>query len=113
MLESWQRSQTVGVDPDRHPPPVVLDSQGVAQLSAAHPLMRITPLLRATLVSAATEGPYVVAVTDRDGVVLWLEGDHGVRGAAEHEGLLAGAQWSEEAAGTKPEKRFNCAPSEG
>src|SRR5262249_59773894 len=62
VLESWQRSQTIGVDPDRHSPPVVLDPQDVAQLSEAHPLIRIVPLLRATLVSAATEGPYVVVV---------------------------------------------------
>lgn len=44
--------------------------------------------------------PVLMAVSDVDGTLLWVEGDPGLRRAAERMRFLAGARWSEDVAGT-------------
>ncbi len=58
------------------------------------------PLIRSLLTEPAESSGHVVAVGDRQGNLLWVEGDRGLRSRAEDMGFVAGAQWSERAAGT-------------
>jgi hypothetical protein len=57
-------------------------------------------MIRSLLTQPAESSGHVVAVGDALGHLLWVEGDRGLRARAEEMGFVAGAQWSEAAAGT-------------
>ena len=97
---SWQRSLAAHVNPDSHNPPFAVSDRDVAELRAGHPLHEVMPLLRSTLVSIADEAMHVMLVTDADGVILWREGAATLLRPADRVGLIPGARWSEDAAGT-------------
>ncbi|MCV7194519.1 GAF domain-containing protein [Mycolicibacterium brumae] len=97
VARSWQRSRDSGVDPDRvaRATDVPLD-----QLRAAHPLAAALPVIRRLLVQDALDAGVVVAVTDADGALLWVEGDPRACRRVEAMNFVPGADWSERAAGT-------------
>ncbi|MBQ0985989.1 GAF domain-containing protein [Streptomyces sp. F63] len=97
---SWQRARAAGVDPDRPHVPIVLAADDIGEAGSAHPLTRLTDLLRSALVPGASDAEQIVTVTDREGTVLWIEGNRRVRLRAEESGLFAGSGWSEQTAGT-------------
>jgi hypothetical protein len=100
VLESWRRSMTSGIDPDRNLPPVDLIDDDLAAYRDAHPLAPLMPLVRRLLVEDAVEAGLIVAVTDADGRLLWVEGESGLRSRAEGMNFIAGARWGEQWAGT-------------
>lgn len=97
--ESWVRSALHGVDPDTTVPRVELTGHVLRDHRDAHPLAAAMPLLRRLLVDAAP-GPHIVAVGDASGRLLWVEGDHRLRGSAEAMHFVEGANWHERSAGT-------------
>ncbi|MGQ0575068.1 MAG: GAF domain-containing protein [Pseudonocardia sp.] len=100
VSESWQRSLAAHVDPERLRPPIRVTAADLPEVRAAHPLNEVLPLLRSTLVSIADEAMHIMIVTDADGVILWREGASSLLHPADSVGLVAGAAWAEEAAGT-------------
>ncbi|GAA4433833.1 GAF domain-containing protein [Actinokineospora soli] len=100
VSESWRRSLAVGVDPDADVAPVAYAQDDVEALRAEHPLARVLPVLRSTLVSSADEAMHLMIVTDADGCILWREGHTDVRLRADRAGLAEGTRWSEDAIGT-------------
>ena len=100
VAESWRRSLVGGLDPERGGVPVPLEPAVLAELRRRSPLARTMPVIRRLLVEAAADAGLVVAVTDPDGRILWLEGDAGLRTRAEAMHFVAGADWSEARAGT-------------
>ncbi|OHV46561.1 phytochrome sensor protein [Pseudofrankia sp. BMG5.36] len=100
VVDSWRRSCSFGVDPERNIPPIRLAGDELAAARAAHPLAGVLPLIRGLLGDEAGAEELIVAVSDAQGTLLWVEGDHAVRGRAEDMGFTAGAGWDEAHAGT-------------
>jgi hypothetical protein len=100
VLESWRRSLLSGVDPERNLPPIDLTDDELEAYRDAHPLARLMPLVRRLLVDDAAEAGLVVAVTDAEGRLLWVEGEGGLRSQAEGMNFVPGARWGEQWAGT-------------
>lgn len=100
VLESWQRSRASGVDADGVLPPVELTDEELDDYRNAHPLAAVMPVIRRLLVDDAVDCDLLVAVSDNEGRLLWVEGSPGLRLRAEAMNFLPGARWSEEHAGT-------------
>lgn len=97
VKESWLRCQAAGLDPEA-PPPV--DLVALEEHRAAHPLAIAMPVIRSLLVEHASDEGLLVAVTDADGLLLWVEGASAVVRRAEGIHFTSGARWGESAAGT-------------
>jgi transcriptional regulator of acetoin/glycerol metabolism len=100
VVESWRRSVGHGVDPELSAPPIRLPEDRLADLRAAHPLAAAMPVIRRLLLDSATDAGLLVAVSDAAGQLLWVEGARAVLARAERVHFMAGADWSETAAGT-------------
>jgi transcriptional regulator of acetoin/glycerol metabolism len=100
VWDSWRRSLAGGVDPDGNAPPVELLDDELLAYRAAHPLAPVMPVIRRLLVEDAEADRMIVAVTDADGRMLWVEGDSRLRSRAEAMHFVEGARWAEEVAGT-------------
>ena len=101
IVESWRRSAAARIDPGRWTAPLEVDEQEARERFADHPLGRLAPVLRRSLAAIWGEDEHLVVVTDADGLLLSVDGTPTVRArAAENMGFVAGARWSEEAAGT-------------
>jgi len=100
VVDSWRRSLTSGVDPDCALPPVDLLDDTLRDYRDAHPLAAAMPVIRRLLVEDATDAGLIVAVTDAEGRLLWVEGESGLRSRAESMHFVEGASWDEAHAGT-------------
>ncbi|GII52284.1 transcriptional regulator [Planotetraspora thailandica] len=100
ISDSWRRSLEAGIDPETHAAPLVYDTDVIDDARRAHPMHTLLPMLRQTLLQIADEAAHIMVITDADGRVLWREGHHAVRRAADGIGLADGFQWSEQAVGT-------------
>jgi transcriptional regulator of acetoin/glycerol metabolism len=100
VLESWQRSRASGVNADAVLPPVELTDDELEDYRDAHPLAPVMPVIRRLLVDDAVDCDLLVAVSDNEGRLLWVEGSPSLRLRAEAMNFLPGARWSEEHAGT-------------
>lgn len=88
------------MDPEAGGPEVDLADAALEAYRAEHPLARVMPVVRRLLTEYASADDMVVAVTDAEGRLLWVEGAPAVRGAAERMHFTAGARWDEAHAGT-------------
>src|ERR1035437_9175258 len=102
IAESWRRSVAAGVDPSGlRIAPVVADIDEASARWEVHPLAEMAPLIRACLAATADESRHLIVVSDANGVLLWVEGNAGVRlRAADSMNFAEGALWSEAGAGT-------------
>ncbi|WP_129667146.1 transcriptional regulator [Phytoactinopolyspora endophytica] len=100
VLESWRRSAELHVNPDTPGPPVVLVDDDLEAARETHPLRHVMPAVHELLVRDAAEAGVMVAVTDADARVLWVEGDPNLIRGAEGINILSGSAWSEADAGT-------------
>ncbi len=99
---SWRRSAAAGVDPSgARIAPVVADADETTARWEIHPLAATAPLIRACLAASADESRHLIVVSDANGILLWMEGNPGVRlRAAESMNFAEGTLWSEGGAGT-------------
>jgi transcriptional regulator of acetoin/glycerol metabolism len=101
IAESWRRAAAVGRDPARWIAPIELSQDEADDRRRAHPLGRLAPLVRQTLATVSREAEHLIVLTDAEGLLLAVEGDpRAALHAAEELNLVAGARWSERAAGT-------------
>jgi hypothetical protein len=100
VVESWQRSLTARVDPDRMLPPVNLCDGELKDYRDGHPLAVVVPIIRELLGGLADEGRHLMAITDAAGRLLWVEGNSKVLAQAEDMHFVEGALWDEGHAGT-------------
>lgn len=105
IQESWQRSLAFHVDPDVPAPPVVFAEDQLADTREAHPLSSVMSLVRRLLVDDASDAGVIVAVSDADAQLLWVEGDANLLRQAESIRLVHGSVWSEGAAGTNADRK--------
>jgi transcriptional regulator of acetoin/glycerol metabolism len=100
VVESWLRSISSGIDPEDTMAVIRIAEDALAEIRAAHPLTAVMPVVRRLLVDDAAEAGLLVAVSDAAGQLLYVEGNHALRTAAESMHFVAGADWSEASAGT-------------
>ncbi len=99
IVQSWSRCRAAGVDPDR-PAPMMLGADEVAARFASHPLAVVTPLIRGLLGAVSAEARHLVAISDADGTLLWIDGHPRMLEAASGPHFKPGALCSEAAVGT-------------
>jgi hypothetical protein len=100
VAESWRRSVGLGVDPERPRPQVQITDADLRSYRREHPLWPALPVVRTLLLDDAVAEGFLVAITDADGLLLWIGGDAQVRRAVDRVGFVEGAGWGEAAAGT-------------
>jgi hypothetical protein len=100
ISDSWQRSLAADVDPVAREAPVVWERDEVHDIRSAHPLAAAIPVLRQTVLNVADGAMHVMIVTDRDGLILWREGNADVARRADRVRLAEGTRWSEGDIGT-------------
>jgi transcriptional regulator of acetoin/glycerol metabolism len=100
VAKSWRRCLDTGVDPETSRAPVELLGDELDQWRRAHPLAPVLPVIRRLLVADAVEAGLLVAVSDAEGRLLWVDGPPRVRTRAESIHFVEGACWSEDRAGT-------------
>ncbi|MFG2873168.1 GAF domain-containing protein [Streptomyces sp. NPDC048338] len=99
VAESWRRSARARVSPDGLAG-VELDDEELAGHRDGHPLAAAMPVIRELMGAYATDGEHLLAVCDASGRMLWVEGHPGTLRRARAMNFVAGARWSESAAGT-------------
>lgn len=98
--DSWSRSLEGGVDPDVVEQPALLAGRELEDYRAGHPMSLVRPVVRKLLVEDAADSGLLVAITDGQGRLLWVEGDHAARDRALSMSFVEGADWSEDRVGT-------------
>jgi transcriptional regulator of acetoin/glycerol metabolism len=100
VQESWQRSLLLDLDPDHPLVRLDLEAHDLRDYRAAHPLALALPTIQRLLVRHTVDAGLIVAVGDRAGRLLWIDGDTALRRKAEDMLFVEGADWSEAAVGT-------------
>ncbi|MCS4277572.1 transcriptional regulator of acetoin/glycerol metabolism [Mycetocola sp. BIGb0189] len=101
VRQSWSRSAAHRVDPAGRPGRTQLTPDELHNRRTHSPLTELIPIARALLLGEnARDGDALVALGDADGTLLWVEGDHDLRDAAESMSFMPGTDWSEAAVGT-------------
>ncbi|MEU8619005.1 GAF domain-containing protein [Streptomyces sp. NPDC048623] len=99
VADSWRRSARARVSPDGAAR-IELDEEELAGLRDGHPLAAAMPVVRELMGAYARDGEHLLAVCDAAGRLLWVEGHPGTLRKARAMNFVAGARWSETAAGT-------------
>ncbi|HEX2073213.1 MAG TPA: GAF domain-containing protein [Geodermatophilus sp.] len=100
VARSWSRVLALGLDPAGANARDGLPFAQVAERRRRSPLSSVIDELRQVLGSVADASPFLMVVTDADGVILWREGSAAVRRRADLLGFSEGARWTEQAVGT-------------
>ncbi|WP_418960918.1 GAF domain-containing protein [Streptomyces tritici] len=99
VAASWRRSARARVSPDGAACVELADDDLVAYREG-HPLAAAMPVVRELMGAYARDGEHLLAVCDASGRMLWVEGHPGTLRKAGGMNFVAGARWSESAAGT-------------
>ncbi|MQA02095.1 MAG: GAF domain-containing protein [Streptosporangiales bacterium] len=99
VADSWRRCADGGVDPESAAP-LELVGDELDEYRQASPMAAVLPIVRELLVDDAHDNSFIVVISDGNGRVLWVEGDHRLRAGGEHVNLVEGANWREDLAGT-------------
>lgn len=102
MIEdSWRRCLDQGVNPIRSAAPLAVDEEGLRALRDSHrDLVDAARPVMAQAREFLAESGTMMILTDPAGVILWIEGDPGVKDNARGIQLVPGALWKEGASGT-------------
>jgi len=100
VAESWERSLSLQLDPDHPLVRLDLEAHELRDYRDAHPLSLALPTIQRLLVRHTIDAGLIVAIGDRAGRLLWIDGDNDLRRRAEGMLFVEGADWSERAVGT-------------
>lgn len=100
VAQSWARCTVAGVHADGFLPPIVMGDAETAARWSRHPLYPVLPMLRDLLRDATSDSAHMLAISDADGVLMWIEGNDRVIEATHAMHFVCGADWSESGAGT-------------
>jgi hypothetical protein len=102
IARSWERSLAAGVDPFREGiAEIVGDADEVSTRWEGHPLAAMAPLILECMGAVADDAQDLIAVSDAEGTLLWIEGNSRARlEAADRINFTEGAGWNEAGAGT-------------
>lgn len=97
---SWLRSRGNGIDPDRQVGRTSLTGTELERYRRAHSMAVVRPMVQTLLVEDAKDTGLLVALSDANGRLLWVEGDSAAKDRAASMNFVDGADWSEAAVGT-------------
>ncbi|MBJ8348025.1 helix-turn-helix domain-containing protein [Antrihabitans sp. YC2-6] len=100
VRDSWLRSRSSGVDPDRSTGSSPLSGLELERYRSTHPMALVRPVVRKLLVEDAADTGLLIAISDAKGRLLWVEGDTAAKDRALSMNFAEGADWSEGSAGT-------------
>jgi hypothetical protein len=99
VASSWRRSRSRGVDPDSHAP-LALDPEATQRALGRHPVQHLLHDVERMLREAIGDSRYLVALSDAEGVLLWVDGHPEALAVAREGGFEPGHLCSERAIGT-------------
>jgi hypothetical protein len=99
VASSWRRATSRGVDPDG-PAPLALDPEATRRTLGRHPVAHLLPQVERMLREATEDSRYLVALSDAEGVLLWVNGHPQALEVAGEGGFEPGHLCSERAVGT-------------
>jgi sigma-54 dependent transcriptional regulator, acetoin dehydrogenase operon transcriptional activator AcoR len=100
VYESWKRCQMYGVDPKKTKTDVSLSDDHLRELISQSRLYEAAIPIMDDLTRQIRGTNYLTTLCDREGRIIYLDGDHKILSVAELMNFLVGADWSEQAAGT-------------
>ena len=100
VRRSWDRMLRLGLDPDGANARVVADETELETRRRNSRLRLVVEEMRSVLLRAPDAAPFILVVTDADGVILWRDGAASARRQADELGFVEGAHWSEAKVGT-------------
>ena len=100
VKRSWDRMLRLGLDPAGSNHRVVDDEAMVESRRQRSKLRLVVEEMRSVLLRAPDAAPFILVVTDADGVILWRDGAASARRQADGLGFVEGAHWSESVVGT-------------
>lgn len=100
VQESWIRSRSRGVAEAPDATPGDMSDDDFSEYRATHRLARVRPLITSLMLDDIADAGVVVALTDRRGRLLWVDGDRSTRGKAAKINFVEGTVWSEDRVGT-------------
>lgn len=103
VRESWERSRNSGINPSEVEPGNDSGPMTDADFDAyrtGHRLAAVRPLVQSLMLDDISDAGVVVAMTDNQGRLLWVEGDRSARDAAAAINFVEGSVWSEATVGT-------------
>lgn len=100
VARSWERMRALPLAPDGNNQRLALDAGALDQRRANSALAPAMASLRASLGPVAASSPFLVVISDADGVLLWREGPTGVLRQADRLGFTTGSTWTEDLVGT-------------
>ncbi|WP_354642748.1 GAF domain-containing protein [Kitasatospora camelliae] len=98
--DSWERLRRQGLDPDRGRNARRIPTAELEHRRRDTRLDEVMPLLRSTLLDGDAGTPLVLAVSDAEGHLLWIDGGRPLLRSADALGFEQGARWSEDEVGT-------------
>ena len=100
VRRSWDRMLRLGLDPDGANARIVADEAELETRRRKSRLRLVVEEMRSVLLRAPDAAPFILVVTDADGVILWRDGAASARRQADELGFVEGAHWSEAKVGT-------------
>lgn len=100
IRQSWRRCARSGLDPDTGLAPVELTPEDADARWRDSPLSAAEPLMRELLADVGSEGQQVALACDREGTMLWIDGERPLLEEATAIHLQRGSRWDEGSAGT-------------
>jgi hypothetical protein len=99
VASSWRRATDQGIDPEGFAP-TMLDGAATERALAESPVSPYLPLIKQMLGEAIEGAEYFAVLADRDGMLLWIDGDSRALDLAAGPRFLPGHLCSEGAVGT-------------
>jgi hypothetical protein len=99
VASSWRRATSRGVDPDGYAP-LALDPEATRRTLGRHPVFHLLGEVERMLREATEDSRYLVALSDADGVLLWVNGHPEALEVAGDGGFEPGHLCSERVIGT-------------
>ncbi|MFW0793426.1 GAF domain-containing protein [Gordonia sp. CPCC 205515] len=103
VRDSWARSVKRGINPGEPKPEEVdsgMSSDEFTSYRDHHPITAVRPLVQSLMLDDIADAGVVVALTDQQGRLLWVEGSTEARDKASHINFVEGSVWSEDVVGT-------------
>lgn len=99
--DSWRRCLDQGVDPIQRSAPLAFDGDALHGLKQRHQdLIQAARPIMAQAREFLSESRTLMALTDPEGVILWVEGDPNAKYKSQDIQLVPGAVWDEAVSGT-------------
>ena len=100
IYQSWKRCQQYGVDPHQKQSAIALPEDELAELVHKSQLYRVSQPVLKELDKQIRNTQHLITLCDKNGRIIYLQGETHILSKAEEMNFVRGADWSEKAAGS-------------